>query len=350
VELNKFKISELSNFYDSDLYRMLDTKPISKARVISYKENPNAKADDIVLYILTEGHRLIAFRSLLPDKLRQHRFAWCSGAWVHKEYRRQGLSLKLLKHAYEDWDQKLMLTNYAPEAEALIKKSDLFQLIGEIQGMNFYLFVRLRELLKTRINAKFLILFTPIDWLIYAISVIRCKLIKYRNIEQKVSVLDYPDNEFYERFNQRNMSEFERTSKELKWILDYPWIKDNVSKEAYHFSYTAYQFSYYFVKFYEKEQFIGFAIVQLRDRVLTIPYYDFQNDDLAPMAKWIFQFSCTQKISVLRIYNEKLSKAVKNHTKSFVFARRNKKRIYGTKFMNKNRVNISDGDGDTIFT
>ena len=82
--------------------------PFSPLRLTSYLQNPRAEKRDHVLFEMRHKERLIAYRTLLPDCFfdhsgNPHRFAWLSGNYVDPEYRRQGISTRLLQLADFSW-------------------------------------------------------------------------------------------------------------------------------------------------------------------------------------------------------------------------------------------------------
>ncbi len=120
MEIKKIRLSELEEFANSTQFQSFENKPITTFRVASQIKNPRAQPNDYVLYMGFVDDKLVAYRTLFGDHITKQgktiRFGWCSGAWVHPGFRKEGFSTLLLNEAFDDWEGKLMFTNYAPEA------------------------------------------------------------------------------------------------------------------------------------------------------------------------------------------------------------------------------------------
>ena len=184
MELKRICIKELDDFIRSDWFQTLPDKPISSFRVDSYLKNPHSLPDDPVLYFLKEDDRICAYRTVFVGQLinDETRFAWLSGNWVHPEFRRTGLSEKLLNEIIIDWKRRLVFTNYAPESLQLYQKTKQFYPFYEATGRRFYLFAKTQKLFSKR-YPKFSLIWKLADPLIHFFASVKVLFSEERKIQ-----------------------------------------------------------------------------------------------------------------------------------------------------------------------
>lgn len=360
LHIEKIRLSELKSFINSRRYSEMETIPISRNRARSYLHNPHSNPDDIVLYLGYLEKRLVAFRSLFADVIFLNntdiRFAWCSGNWVHPDYRRKGFSEQLLKEAYLDWDKKLMFTNYAPDSERLYHKTGWFQPIHQFEGARAYLFPKTSKLHPaSRRNFLTRFLFAGIDFDIALISKIR--LLFFREVPTKsfsFKTGNYPDEECYSFLKAHQPDHaFHRYEKELQWIFEYPWItrEDKGSATNYPFSQYATDFSYQTIKIYRGEVLAGFFIFSVRDGHLKTLYFVVPEDAHKAVVSFLKEFAKNKKIEVLTVYKKELASLLFKRKFPFLRVKRYGQKIYSTfDLPGEESLNFQDSDGDVIFT
>ena len=351
-KVQKIKHSELQNFVQSEFYKKLDAKPVSEERVASYLNNPHAKADDYILYLLTRENTLMAYRTLLPDdygKPPTH-FAWCSGNYVKPEFRRQGLSGLLLKEALQDWDNKLMYTNYAPESHALYQKTGEFHNISTREGGSLYLRFSSKELLKHRIPSILRWCLPVLDLGIKGYVGLRLLFWKNRPVSTDYVISNTPGKEFTVLFDQAQKKGFNRNNKDLNWIINYPWISQGKHKQKYFFSHTADAFFYRYITFRANTGYPGFAMIQYRDGKLKIPYFQVKKEILPDLASLIINWSAKNKISHLTIWHSDLYKEIVKQKNPFIARKDKVQKVFASWQINPPDPICHDGTGDYIFT
>ncbi|GHU92151.1 hypothetical protein FACS1894174_02550 [Bacteroidia bacterium] len=357
MKLVKIKLGELESFCSSETFRKFEIKPISPLRMKSYKANPRAKEEDAVLYMLIENEKLIAFRTILPDTVYTEdntpiRFGWCSGIWVHPEYRGKKLWKPLLEEALKDWEDKLMLTNYAPKTLFLYIREDWFHTLSDRQGYRFYLNPDFKEILQERISnpvvKPLLSLANRMAALIYNIKKIILPSFNRIQIEE----LNRLDKECINLIHYySDFSLFKREEKEIDWIMEYPWITEENSPEFhYPFSYSNIKHKTNVVKYYVKNHFAGFFIYSILNRKMKILYYYEKPGLLSSISIPIVKIAKANKISHLTILSPLLSETVKILSKHFLFTKHYQSDIYSTFSVNIDGRTIFDGDGDNSFT
>jgi hypothetical protein len=360
LKIEKIRLDELEDFVNSKTFSAFEIVPISPARAKSYIENPNAEKNDIVLYLGYSGNLLVAFRSLFADVVnsndKQIRFGWCSGNWVHPDYRRKGFSEQLLKEAYIDWNQKLMFTNYAPNSEKLYLKTNRFKAIYQFKGAKGYLFPKTRKLISaSNKNLFFKVFFSAIDILINLFSSILLHFYKSRESSKvKFEAIGLPDVQCYNSVDANNVKRtFNRGREELKWIFQNPWIsgKNDDTSKKYPFSSISDSFYYETVKLFTNNCYKGFFIFSVRKGNLKTLYFCLPGGFESDIVTFIKNYCKQNKIETVTIYKKEIANKLFDRKFPFLHVKRYGQKIYSTFEIEKNDgLAFQDGDGDVIFT
>jgi len=358
LEIKKIRIKELEEFINSKLFAELEFIPISVERAVSYLNNPNARPDDVALYLGFINERLVAFRSLFADVVQNEdafiRFAWCSGSWVHPDFRRRGFSVQLLKEAYSDWGQKLMLTNYAPNAEKLILKTGWFQPVHQYNGVRAYLYPKTRKLVHLS-NRNFFnrFIFTVIDLIIILISAVRTLFFKgEKHTGIEFQTISFPDDECYQHLSaDKNI--FRRNQQILKWIFSYPWISGKKSEYEKRYPFSSYSKSFYYktMKVYKENRFVGFFIFSVREGHLKTLYFQLPDKFENEIVSFLKKYCRNHKIEMATIYKTSLAAKLFDRKFPFLYIKNYGQKIYSTfEIAGTENLIFQDGDGDVIFT
>ena len=360
LNIIKIKLSQLESFVNSDTFRSFKTIPISLLRVKSYIANPNALPDDIVLYMGFHEEKLIAFRTIFAGSVQTNngnlRFGWCSGSWVEINYRRRGFSEQLLIEALFDWKGKLMVTNYAPNAERLFLKTGKFSALHQFNGFRGYLFVKTTKLVplaKKNNFARFT--FAGIDVLISVVAGLRGLFFRSSiNRDISFSQLERPDDECYQWLgSQINHCTLQRGVAELRWIFNFPWISLQASGDSakYPFSLFSDSFTYHTIKVFRNNIFIGFFIFSVRDGHLKTLLFELNSGAEKEIADYIAEFCIQQKIEVITVYNSGVAEQLFKRKLPFLRAKKYGQKIYSSFDIGiQQNLKFQDGDGDVIFT
>ena len=360
LKIEKIQLKDLESFVQSETFQQFTTIPITVLRVKSYINNPHALPDNVVLYLGFIEKQLVAFRSLFADRIFSEsepiRFAWCSGNWVHPDFRRKGYSEQLLHEAFADWDGKLMFTNYAPNSEQLYLKTGMFQPIHQFQGFRGYLFPKTRKLIPgASKNGVTKFASSIVDEIISVISSVRVMFFSSKpNPDFRFEKIHFPDDECYQILqNKPSYQVFGRRETELKWIFQFPWIsaEKDFTSDRYPFSSWSGSFFYHTVKIFNSNRLIGFFIFSIREGHLKTLYFNVPEGVEKELADYLKNYCVEQKIEVVTVY--KYEVALQLFERNFPFLRTKKygQKIYSS-FEIKNSANLSfqDGDGDVIFT
>jgi len=358
LAIKKIRLKELEEFINSKSFHDFEFIPISPIRAKSYLANPHSNPDDIVLYLGFVDKQLVAFRSLFADvvwsKNEQIRFAWCSGNWVHTNHRRQGFSEALLMEAYQDWNQKLMFTNYAPNSEKLYLKTGLFKAIHQFEGVRAYLIPKTKKIFaKAKANLFYKFIFSVIDLLISVFANFRLWFYSGENHSSiKFKTMQFPDKECYELIG-KNTSAFKRGKNELKWIFGNPWISSNQTEHCRNYPFSSYSNSFYYktVKLFFQNKLVGFFIFSVREGHLKTLYFNLPDEFLTETAPFIKDFSKQNKIEFATIYKKGVATELFKRKFPFLHLKKYGQKIYSTFEINDNTdFHFQDGDGDVIFT
>ncbi|MDR3061541.1 MAG: hypothetical protein LBU57_05440 [Dysgonamonadaceae bacterium] len=356
MELIKIKLGELESFCSGETFKKFGIKPVSPLRIKSYLANPRAKNEDTVLYMLIEGKKLIAFRTILPDTVYSEnnpiRFGWCSGIWVDPEYRGQKRWKLLLEEALKDWENRLMFTNYAPKVLLLYTGEDWFHLLSNRRGYRFYLNPDFKEILKNRISGPVVkplpVLANAVANLVYHIK--KLFLPPIENVRIKES--DRLDQECIDLIHSYSgISLFKREEREIDWIINGHWVMEESDPEFhYPFSYDNIRHRIKIAKYFVRDIFAGFFIYSIVNRKMKILYYYQTPEPDVSIATSIVKTAVTNKISHLTILSPSLSETVKRLSVYFLFTKHYQSNIYSTFSVNTDGKVIFDGDGDNSFT
>jgi len=358
LEIKKIRLCELDSFLKSELFCTLDIVPITPLRAASYLNNPRANPNDVVLYLGFINQKIVAFRSLFADLAftgaKTVRFAWCSGSWVRREYRRKGYSQQLLAQAFDDWNGKLMLTNYSPATEKLFQKTGWFAPIHQFQGTRAYLFPKTRKLLAaSQKNGLTRLIASAVDIGIKVYALARLQLFSPTKFsEHRFQELQFPDKECYEWTQSRkSQALFRRGEAELKWIFKHPWISGHDSRfqENYPFSSYSNEFYYCTIKIFRQNTFAGFFIFSVREGHLKTLHFDVDEKQEAEIAAYLKNYCVKNKIEMATIYNSGVAGALFKQKFPFLRLKKMGQKIYST-FSVSGAYSFQDGDGDVSFT
>ncbi len=360
MDIRVYTLEELESHIQSTYSNPEEVIPLSPLRLNSYLKNPRAENTDPILIELWLNERLIAYRTLLPDlffdsKGNSRRFAWLSGNWVDPDFRRKGLSTKLLQRAEELWDGSLMYTNYAPASKAVYDQTGQFPLLVKRDGRRFYLRAAAEDLLGERLGARELLRLG--DRSVNKLrehGLGRFKAVGNRECKvERVSALNQVLEELIVRVQESSL--FRRTAEEFNWILQHPWLTEAYRASLnYHFSYQANRFENMLFKFTLPDQSIGLLWLVIHNRSMSAPYIFCESDQIYPfMARTLTHQMISSDCAYTTIRNPKLTKALMAFKNSFLYIRPMPQLVFAHRTKTDQiagNMEIQDGDGDVVFT
>ena len=360
LEIEKIRLIELEDFFKSQKFAHFTVIPITELRVKSYINNPHSRPEDVVLYLGFVNKQLVAFRSLFAGKIQSAEkkiyFAWCSGNWVHPDFRRKGFSEQLLNEAFNDWNGKLMFTNYAPNSEQLYLKSGKFKAIHYYRGFRGYLFPKTRKLVSNaNKNGLTKFIFSIADNVVSVVSNFRLIFFSINeNPDIRFESIQFPDEECY-RIIRKSTAKFlfNRGEEELKWIFANPWISgdENPVSKKYPFSLYSESFTYSTIKVFIKNELAGFFIFSVRDGHLKTLHFNIPFGIENEVANFIKRFCAEHKIEVITVYNKEVAQQLFAQKFPFLHAKKYGQKIYSSfEIKSSGNFKFQDGEGDVIFT
>lgn len=362
MDLKSYKIEELEAHLLPLYSNSESILPVSPLRLRSYLKNPRAEPADPVLFELHHKGEMIAYRTLLPDYFYDkngdsQRFAWLSGNWVRPDMRRKGLSTQLLLVAEEQWQGRLLYTNYAPESKALYDTTGRFKDISKREGKRFYMRSATEELLGCRLGSrKFL---HTADLLINNLRGRSLERFRFprQKVECRIELVHKLDEQLSALVNRLSKSSlFRRDSEIFRWALENPWVaQDGDIPVKYHFSHQANRFENRIYHFFHPDgKSHGVMWLLIHNNRLSVPYLFAECEELYPcMAETAVRTMIDDGCTHTTIRSPELVKKMMEYRKIFLSMREMPQMIYA----HENIANlipehsqIHDGDGDVMFT
>jgi GNAT superfamily N-acetyltransferase len=361
--------SELEDFIHSKEYLEFEHIPISRRRAKSYLNNPRADEKDIILFLAYWDGKYVAYLGALPDIIfssdKSERVAWLSCMWADKKYRRKGIALQLLKHAYKEWNGKLLITNFIPSAKGAFDKTEMFEELHSNNGVRAYLRFDLANILprkKTSLK-KIKGIIRLLDRILNLFYQTRFIFMKQKKLSgayhsEEIRYIDNEVNKFIISKNTNTLSR--REALEYNWLIKFPWVVQGKlpddEQTKYEFTVICPKFKQTFIKVLNSEnKLIAFLILTQRDNELKTPYLFFDRHETEIIYAIIIRYMMKNKICTLITYHSILAEYILNHHTPFIYK---KKSVYSFliskhllhKIDNKEQYVFYDGDGDGLFT
>ena len=313
--------------------------PITKQRAIAWVNNPRAAPDDVVLLVAYDNGEVMAYLGVLPDRIfvagETHKFAWFSTWWVQPSGG-GGVGIILMKHALRLYDNHIGVSSYIETVRPIYDALQRFTCMATIEGISFEIGSSCTENLRIQ-------------------TALECIQANQHVQVEYIAELDSETEQFIEINRGDELTR--RGAPELNWLIRSPWILpapvDDKNAQKYHFSSTSERFQFFSIKvFSENQRMVGFLIIRLRDKNLTVPYAYWSDGQIDSVVQVIAMHFCSLKVSSLRLYNSELIKAFqKSGLPLEQKAARRRDPLITNKFSNlcEGSVILQDGDGDSAF-
>jgi GNAT superfamily N-acetyltransferase len=368
LELKTLNPAQVENFILSDEFKTMPVIPISSHRALSHIQNPRVEAEDVILILAYEGVEMVGYLGVLADKIyngsEEIKCGWLSCMWVNPSLRGKGIAKQLLNTAFEKWDNKILVTEFTPEAKGLYDRSNNFSDLKINLGLRCYLKSNLQELLPKK--NKQLIFVTPLLKVLDSFANVTISV--YQNwmsriISKPIYVWkqnQLVDNKIEAFINSFVFNSFERRRiTELNWILSIPWIQPSAPTSEsirYHFSSVDREFkNLLYTAQNETGDLKAFFFITIRSGHLKIPYAFFLEEDLNDVAAQLHQIMLSETVHQITIFHPLLVNYFSKSKRLFIHTRVQKRHYIFTKkldelFKNKSEIIIQDGDADCAFT
>lgn len=364
IQVTAYQLNQLEELFDAESAKNWNPLPINELRLASYLNNPRAEPTDEVFFTATVGGQMVSFRIVIPDLLffenKVIRFAWNSGSWTHPDWRRKGISSKILKVVFEAWENRLAVTNTAQVSKKLFARMGTYLVFRELEGYKFFLHSDLVTLFKKRYpKGKWLWnLWKPID---LVLNIFNKKPKKINTLDfRKTDQLDEESTKFFDTiFNNKNG--FLRDRASLNWIINYPWISEHSEFEEIQ---KKYQFTLHVKKtelktfwIFKNDEKVGLIMLFLKNTQVTVPYLFLKTkspNELKAISKFIYNQSTAWGGETVLIAEPTLANAYKK-TQLFKYTWKRNQEYFISKGLSES-LNLStpfqifDGDGDHVFS
>jgi GNAT superfamily N-acetyltransferase len=368
ITIKDIKTSELAGFISSDEYRKMEHIPISRQRALSDINNPRADKDDKVLFLAYDDNRFIGYLGAVTDSFdisnKPCKVAWLSCMWVDAEYRRKGIAVELLNHAYEVWNGNLLITNYIPTSLKVFEKTGKFTDFKSLPGIRGYLRFNLAEIIILKKPGL-----KSIKWLLQAFDFIANILNEFRLIIWRASMntgnikieylqsVDDQTERFIVSSSKDNLSQKDKSK--FDWIKKYPWVLntpfgDDMSRR-YEFSAVDKNFNQLFIKVInDNNKIIAFLMLTVHGTHLKTPYLFFDHSYVSIVRKVIYAHLLNLKVRTFTTFHPELIKIVKSKRNPFMLVRKMMHKSLITeelmkKIKNAQNYVLMEGDGDCAF-
>ncbi len=370
MDQKSYTLEELESHVKPTFSSDGDIVPLSPLRLKSYLRNPLAEKTDHVLFEMWDNGKLVAYRTLLPDRYIDQqgnfqRFAWLSGNYVDPGFRRRGISTRLLQLAEAHWDGRLIYTNYAPASRAVYDHSGQFPLMSRRMGKRFYLRSATRDHLGDRLGGLGglgrlggLELLGTGDQMVNKLR--EGKLQKFQAVDKSQCQIERITSFSPLLMNLIEESQksalFPRNEPIFSWILEAPWLTtQEVDLLNYQFTYRANRFENLLLSFtLPGNSVIGLLWLVIHNQKLTVPYVFANHKDLYPlMATTILRTMITHECAYTTIRHSELLDHLQFHKKWFLSIRNMPQNLFAHKKIIEEipgHMMIQDGDGDVVFT
>jgi predicted N-acetyltransferase YhbS len=363
IEIKKFNPKDLNQYIHSEEFKDSAVIPISYHRAISQINNPRAHDDDVLLFVAYEEGEMAGYLGALPDdyftkeNVKVH-LAWMSCLWVDPVHRGKKIAQNLIQSCFEAWDHRIILTEFTTEAGSLYQKIDFFDPWFALKGRRWYIQSDLAFILppKHRIFHKLKPVLKVVDRSLNAIMSIR-------------NIFDYTQNKLLEESTNlseevisvlkhtHNSSGFKRSSKELTWLMQFPWVLEGENeKETQRYHFTSYSNQFNCATVYIKDSAdntCGLMIYTIRNGHLKIPYFShFCPPDL--LSRTIQNIIKKHRVKTMTLYSQDLIAYLQKNKSIQSFSKEISRKYLISKnlspIMPSKEAMIYDGDGDCAFT
>ncbi len=353
---NKFQLEELIH---SDRFLDFPFLPISLHRAVSHINNPNLDDDKTTLILAFEGNKLAGYIGIMADCMihdeKEISVGWLSTLFVPTDFRGRKIAQQLLNKACDEYDGKILITEFTPAAESMYLKSKMFSYQTPLKGMSYHFLSNLQKILPIK-NKKWnkvvgLLKFGDFTINSFVKSLYKLKRFSKKEIEIKKHI-DVEIEDFIKKHKKQN--NFKRDFSAIDWITKFPWVLNgkNLEQRDYQFSDFDKKFEYVFIKIYENKVLKTLLMLSVRNANAKLLFV-IGDKNTHVTSEIVYQFAINNKITNLICFDDEINKDFKG--KNVLFRKQRIRKF----LMHKNLIEIlgenfvfdaSAGDGDAIFT
>lgn len=361
MKIESYNRKQLAVFIESDFFKNLDKIPITTHRALSHINNPDCSDEDILLWAAYEDGSLKGYTGVLPGECSVDgttgKIYWLSCFWVDQEYRRGSLASTLLYPLVKLYRDNLLISNFVPSLEKTYQVLGIFHPTIFKTGYRFYPDFCLADIIPYRIpETRFLKPFLRVADIILNM-IVSVRLLAFKKPETGCTVVmnaafNNQFQSFLDTFNA-DASYIKRGADHFKWILAFPWIiqgQPDKESQRYYFSSSSRQFEYRSVKFFREKNLIGFMLLKIREKRVTLSYIYATNDAVNDMASYIMDSAQKEKFVSITTFDVRLADAIAKSRARFIVMKKIKRPYILSKKITQASWTFQEGDGDAVFT
>jgi GNAT superfamily N-acetyltransferase len=365
MQIKEIRKHQLQEYIDSTAYKTDAHVAISKHRAMSHLRNPRLQKDDLVLVLVYQDDKMVAYLGVFSDDLYfdsgvEH-VGWLSCMWVHPVMRGKGVAKQLLNTVFEAWGHKILVTEFTPAAAGLYQRTGQFVDLKYQKGYRGYLRPNLAYLLPQK-NPKWLrwkSILSCIDFVLKVPNALRLK--RHRYVLPTFEYIAEIDDESW-TFAQQHAapSLVKRTKEDLNWMLRNPWLISAPMHDhtalRYSFSARASNFQFLTLKIYDDTmQLQALLLLSIKGRQLKVPYCFCISGAEQTVLNLIYHHMIVMGLDMITLYQPSILAVFKSNKNPFYWLRPFKRRyIIGKVLEDKLQSNaafeMQDGDADAAFT
>lgn len=366
ISIEILTVEQLAGKLNDREFWLQNVAPVTRHRAQLLINNPRAGKDDPVLFIARNGHEVIGFRVVFPDRLYINdtiiKIGWGSSFWLDKRYRGKGIGRMLFEKGYELWEGNTGSLIQSDDAARVYLGSPDFYCLRK--SLNYQLILRLNSLYwarkKSRVPGALAWIFPVIDAPVNLIMHLRQALWSSRHKALHGVQLEYcheiSDKETIDFIKANNHNTLARKEAEdLNVIVKYPTTiptpLGDLIGSRYYFASKALRFDYLYVKVYDAQtELIGLMLMNIDGECIKLLYYLSRSEEVIPRLYDIFlQHAIKMKSEFISSYDEGLNKYIIEQSGFPILYKR--KHVYRSFLSNKLKISnpekyrIFDGDG-----
>lgn len=361
MEITSYNREQLGELIGSDLFRGLDTIPITPHRALSHMHNPDCADDDILLWMAAENGSLKGYVGVLPGiciiEGTPEKIYWLSCFWVDEQHRNTNLASSLFFPLVKRYRDRLFISSFVPSLEKTYQRLGIFHPTAFRTGTRFYMNFCFADIVSARIpKGSFLKpLFVAADSILnLALS---ARTLFSKNISPKLRVVENAgfDEEFQSFLDgfRKEGTFIKRGAEHFRWILAYPWVlqgKQDQESRRYYFSSRSEQFEYCSIKVYNDDKLAGYALLKTRDKALTVSYLFATDEAAVEIAAYLLDKALRERLKMITSFDERVAGAMKKHRGRYLASKEIRRPYVITKEIDIAASSFQEGDGDAVFT
>ncbi len=361
MKIKEIKVEGLASFIESEEYRQLNPKPITKERAISQFNNPNADSDHTALIYVAAGPELLGFAGLLPRKINSAGIPVFSNTcwWAHPQ-KGKGLAIPLILKIIEESGSSLYLAESTPGLKSILEKTGKFEFSGPIEGVRGFIRFYFADIFLNRFKQlKYLsgivslgdvalnFLTTPLRFYFQK---------KFEKGSFETEPVDTIGREVEEFINQYSETDFiKKAPGDFEWFKKFPWLTVSTGGKLYDypFSHVVKQFGLEYFVLKKEGVLKAFVAISNRDNLARIPYIYFDKEDISNVVQSVMSIILKKRYDSLVVFHPGIVEYMEANRMPFLYRKKEIKFTGVTKsiyeyFMAK--PYLQDGDGDVVFT